>query len=184
MDELKERLQRRNDWYFRGWEWETLPGEKKKRWMYRGEYYAFPAETPLLWLRSLLGVSLAVLIISYLLTAFCPAAGNRNLLVSCSGFLGVIPLLYFAIGTFWTVVTLGPMTLRRYHSSIRRMRMFGPAGAAVMGITALGQIVVLASGGTNFWDWILLIASLNCVGQYLFCLYILRRHPIAAVSNT
>lgn len=184
MEEPKERLKRRNDWYLKGWELETVPGKRRKQWIYRGEYYAFPASTPLLRLRVTLGVSLAVLLVSYFVMTLCPAVGNSRPLVSYSGFLGIIPLLYFSMGSFWTVVTSGAMTLRRYHSGVRRMRTWAPVGAAVTAVTSLAQLAVLFSGGTNCFDWVLLFASVSCLGQYLLCLNLLKKNPVTVAANS
>lgn len=183
--EQKDRLARRNDWYLRGWErTETLDsgGRKRLDWVYTGAYYDFAKDAPKLKIRVTLGVCYAVLAAVYLIMSLSPALGNRVAYVSYPCFLGVIPLLYTGIGTFWILATPGPMTYRRYHVSARRIGWACMLGAALMGFTAAAELFCIFfsfSGIDRFWDFFLLIGGVICAEQYLIVFRTMKKYPIA-----
>lgn len=185
MNEEKDRLARRNDWYLRGWErTETLDagGRKRMDWVYTGDYYDFAPDAPRLKIKVTLGVCFAVLAAVYLSMSLSPALGNRVSFVSYPCFLGLIPLLYTGIGIFWILATSSPMTYRRYHVSARKMGWTCLLGAAAMGITATAEFFCICfsfSEIDRFWDFFLLIGGIICAEQYLIAFRTMKKYPIS-----
>lgn len=189
MNEAKERLERRNSWYLRGWEQREIPepgGRKRVDWVYTGAWYDFPADAPRLKIKVTLAVALAILLAVYVTISLCPALGNRTGYVSYPCFAAVIALLYDVLGTFWLVVTPEKMTYRRYHASARRLRGACAAGAILMGLTAAAEAVCMVSRFAEIsrvWDPCLLIGALICAGQYGIGWRTLQKYPVTELQS-
>ncbi len=173
---------RREGWYNRGWELRERPvpgGKPRREWVYTGAYYDLRPVERRLRLRVGAAVSAAVNAAVWLALALAEGVAAW---AAYPCVFGAVPLLYYCMGAFWLAYSSGPMTYRRYHASVLRMRAAAWGGLCCMGLTVLGQLAALlarraeAPGGIVF-----LAGAALCAGQYALGLSLLRRAPFERV---
>ncbi len=185
MDNNRTARPRREGWYNRGWELRERPvpgGKPRREWVYTGPYYDLqPFERRL---RLRVGAAVSAVLAAGVWLALALTKGVA-VWAAYPCVLGAVPLLYYCMGAFWLACTSGPMTFRRYHASVLRMRAAAWGGLGCMGLTAVGQMVSLLTRQAEPLAGVLFLAgTLLCAGQYALGLSLLRRAPFEQSGGT
>ncbi len=171
------------DWYLEGWhrEYCEVNGRRRTVWKYTGEYFRF-ALSP----RGLARLKAAYPLLTLLMLglwfylSMLRVAGREMFFVGAEWFLCILPFMPLLLGAASFLTVPERMTYRAMYGSYKRCRYAGLVLLALLGLTAVGEIVFLCLYGAQvalLREILWLAGVLACLACDVAIVLLLRRYP-------
>lgn len=164
---------------------ETQDGKRKKRLVYRGEYYGFPGG-PAEGRRVKVTCTLLIVLSAglNLCNQFYPSYGGMDRCVAIPSLLSLIPMIFLMIGLINLLITKDKWEIRMVYAGHRRLRRSGACYFVIMLIwLTMEALFVLRNTSVAFAEmrYIVILALSTCADAGL--LFVLQRHPAVVVQG-
>ena len=176
------------NWFFEGYQAEyeeTGDGRRKKRLVYRGEYYGFPGgraeQRTVRW--ACTGLSLLTVGLN-LLDQFFPAQGGMVRWMAIPSLLSLVPMIFLVMGliNFWMAGE--QWEIRVFYAGYRRLWRWGLAYGGLMVLWLAMELAFVIGNpgllGEELVYCLILAAATAAQGAQLI---LIRRHPARVVKG-